>query len=126
MPAVRSTTSAKSKASEARGKSKAPVASTSAIGAPAQYKQTNRKGKKAWRKNIDIQPEEQALEKVREIEQALGYVGISTSGLYDKFIDKVYMSKGLNLPQRARLLSLSMLKEMQKVCIIVLLFLGIR
>jgi nucleolar protein 53 len=78
MPAVRSTTAAKFKASEARGKAKAPVASTSAIGAPAQYKQTNRKGKKAWRKNIDIQSEEQALEKVREIEQALGYVAFFT------------------------------------------------
>ncbi|KAJ9119601.1 hypothetical protein QFC22_003310 [Naganishia vaughanmartiniae] len=78
MPAVRSTTGAKSKASEARGKTKAPVASTSAIGAPAQYKQTNRKGKKAWRKNIDIQSEEQALEKVREIEQVLGPQSTST------------------------------------------------
>ena len=49
---------------------KAP--STSAIGAPAQYAQTNRKGKKAWRKNIDIQPEERALERKREVETVLG------------------------------------------------------
>ncbi|KAI5451841.1 hypothetical protein NCC49_001485 [Naganishia albida] len=70
MPAVR--TSAPKKASAAKGKGKASAASTSAIGAPAQYNQTNRKGKKAWRKNIDIQPEEQALEKVREIETILG------------------------------------------------------
>lgn len=49
-----------------------PVPSTSAIGAPAQYAQTNRKGKKAWRKNIDIQPEEAALERKREVETVLG------------------------------------------------------
>ncbi|KAJ9104245.1 hypothetical protein QFC19_004062 [Naganishia cerealis] len=80
MPAVRSTTTAKSKASAAKGKAKAPVASSSAIGAPAQYNQTNRKGKKAWRKNIDIQPEEQALEKVREIEKVLGPQAGTTGG----------------------------------------------
>ena len=70
MPAVRS--SAAKKTPAGKGKGKAPAASTSAIGAPAQYNQTNRKGKKAWRKNIDIQPEEQALDKVREIETVLG------------------------------------------------------
>ncbi|GHJ86834.1 hypothetical protein NliqN6_3236 [Naganishia liquefaciens] len=60
MPAARTQRPAKSSSS------------TSAIGAPAQYAQTNRKGKKAWRKNIDIQPEERALERKREVETVLG------------------------------------------------------
>jgi nucleolar protein 53 len=44
----------------------------SEIGAPAQYKQTNRKGKKAWRKNIDIQSEETAMEDARAEERVTG------------------------------------------------------
>ena len=34
--------------------------------APAQHKQSSRKGKKAWRKNIDVTEVESGLESVRE------------------------------------------------------------
>lgn len=44
----------------------------SEIGAPAQFKQATRKGKKAWRKNIDIQPEETAMEDARAEERLTG------------------------------------------------------
>ena len=43
-------------------------------GAPRSLGQSSRKGKKAWRKNIDITPEESALEQAREEERATGYV----------------------------------------------------
>ncbi|ORY26491.1 ribosome biogenesis protein Nop53/GLTSCR2 [Naematelia encephala] len=42
------------------------------IGAPSQIGQSSRKGKKAWRKNIDITREEAALELGREEERATG------------------------------------------------------
>jgi nucleolar protein 53 len=45
---------------------------TSEIGAPAQFKQATRKGKKAWRKNIDIQPEETAMDEARAEERVTG------------------------------------------------------
>jgi nucleolar protein 53 len=61
-------------------KKQKPTATTSAIGAPAQYAQTNRKGKKAWRKNIDIQNEEAALQRKREVETALGPGADSSAG----------------------------------------------
>ena len=34
--------------------------------APQQYKQPSRKGKKAWRKNVDISEVQQGLENLRE------------------------------------------------------------
>jgi nucleolar protein 53 len=36
------------------------------IGAPQQLKQTSRKGKKAWRKNVDVSDIQAELENVRE------------------------------------------------------------
>jgi len=36
------------------------------IGAPQQLKQTSRKGKKAWRKNVDVSDIQAGLENVRE------------------------------------------------------------
>lgn len=42
------------------------------IGAPAQPGQKSRKGKKAWRKNVDITHEEEALEHAREEERITG------------------------------------------------------
>jgi nucleolar protein 53 len=42
------------------------------IGAPAQPGQKSRKGKRAWRKNVDITLEEQALEQAREEERITG------------------------------------------------------
>ena len=37
-----------------------------AVREPQQYKQSSRKGKKAWRKNVDITPIQQGLESLRE------------------------------------------------------------
>ena len=41
-------------------------------GAPAALGQTSRKGKKAWRKNIDLRDVEGALEEAREEERVTG------------------------------------------------------
>ena len=35
-------------------------------GAPQQHKQSSRKGKKAWRKNVDVTDIQEGLEEVRE------------------------------------------------------------
>ena len=35
-------------------------------GAPQQYKQSSRKGKKAWRKNVDVTDIQEGLEEVRD------------------------------------------------------------
>ncbi|OCF41026.1 nucleolar protein 53 [Kwoniella heveanensis CBS 569] len=53
-----------------KGKGKAPAVPE--LGAPATLGQSSRKGKKAWRKNIDIRQEEEALEKGREEERVTG------------------------------------------------------
>lgn len=45
---------------------------TDGLGRPAQYRQASRKGKKAWRKNIDLSATEAALEDLREQERAEG------------------------------------------------------
>lgn len=42
------------------------------IGAPSQKTQPTRKGKKAWRKNVDIADIEQAIEGFREEERVTG------------------------------------------------------
>lgn len=39
---------------------------SSALGAPQQHKQPSRKGKKAWRKNVDVTEVQQGLESLRE------------------------------------------------------------
>ena len=36
------------------------------IAAPQQYKQPSRKGKKAWRKNVDVSEIQEGLENVRD------------------------------------------------------------
>jgi nucleolar protein 53 len=43
-------------------------------GAPATRGQKTRKGKKAWRKNIDVREEEEAMEQARAEERVTGYV----------------------------------------------------
>ena len=45
---------------------------TQDLGAPATLGQKSRKGKKAWRKNIDVRDEEEALEVAREEERVTG------------------------------------------------------
>ncbi|KAF7371023.1 Ribosome biogenesis protein NOP53 [Mycena sanguinolenta] len=44
----------------------------SAIGAPSQHNQPSRKGKKAWRKNVDLQEVEEGIEELRAEERATG------------------------------------------------------
>lgn len=53
-------------------KSSVPKHAASGVGAPSQLAQSSRKGKKAWRKNIDIQPVEQGLESLRSEERVIG------------------------------------------------------
>jgi hypothetical protein len=48
--------------------------SQSVIGAPAQHNQSSRKGKRAWRKNVDIGEVEDALEGMRAEERVTGLV----------------------------------------------------
>lgn len=44
----------------------------SKIGAPSQPKQTSRKGKKAWRKNVNLEEVEEGLEEARHEERVVG------------------------------------------------------
>ncbi|KAF7345354.1 Ribosome biogenesis protein NOP53 [Mycena venus] len=44
----------------------------SALGAPSQHNQPSRKGKKAWRKNVDLQEVEAGIEELRAEERATG------------------------------------------------------
>ena len=52
-----------------------------ANGYPAQYSQPSRKGKKAWRKFVDIEDVETGLEEIRTEERETGYVLASLSNL---------------------------------------------
>lgn len=70
------TKESKPKASKSKGDKAASTAApaptaTVNIGAPSA-KQSSRKGKKAWRKNVDITAEETALEVAREEERVTG------------------------------------------------------
>ena len=47
-----------------------------AIGAPAQHNQSSRKGKRAWRKNVDIEDVEEGLEGMRVEERITGLVSV--------------------------------------------------
>jgi len=53
-------------------KSIKPKSRAADLGAPAQLSQKSRKGKKAWRKNIDVSGIEEALESAREEERITG------------------------------------------------------
>ncbi|KAF8126791.1 P60-like protein [Boletus edulis] len=46
----------------------------SKLGGPSQLSQSSRKGKRAWRKNIDIQPVEEGLESLRAEERVVGSI----------------------------------------------------
>ncbi|KAJ6607012.1 ribosome biogenesis protein Nop53/GLTSCR2 [Mycena sp. CBHHK59/15] len=61
MPAAKATPSHASK-----------KAARSSLGAPSQHNQPSRKGKKAWRKNVDIQDVEEGIEELRAEERATG------------------------------------------------------
>ncbi len=45
----------------------------SVVGTPSQRTQASRKGKKAWRKHIDLDDVEQGLEEMRTEERVTGY-----------------------------------------------------
>ena len=62
---VSATTSTKSEA-------KAKKSASSSVGAPSQRNQSSRKGKRAWRKNIDIDEVEEGLEVIRTEERVVG------------------------------------------------------
>jgi nucleolar protein 53 len=49
-------------------------AASSALGAPSQLKQSSRKRKRAWRKNVDLQDLEETLEGLRAEERITGCV----------------------------------------------------
>ena len=55
-------------------KPKKKLSAASIVGAPAQHNQSSRKGKKAWRKNVDIEDLEDKLEGLREEERTFGCV----------------------------------------------------
>lgn len=67
--AVTNTNKAKAGAGATAGKEKGRNTST---GQPAQHKQASRKGKAAWRKNVDLTSTEAALEELRAEERATG------------------------------------------------------
>ncbi|KAH9934211.1 P60-like protein [Fomitopsis serialis] len=46
----------------------------SSVGAPAQHGQSSRKGKKAWRKNVDIEEVEVGMEELRDEERVTGSI----------------------------------------------------
>ena len=55
----------------------------SALGAPSQHNQSSRKGKKAWRKNVDIGEVEQGLEGLRKEERVTGYAAVLSISFSD-------------------------------------------
>lgn len=50
------------------------------VEAPQQYKQPSRKGKKAWRKNVDVTEVQEGLRLLKD-EEIKGYVSIALKGL---------------------------------------------
>ena len=49
-------------------------AASSSTGAPSQRNQSSRKGKRAWRKNVDLEEVEEGLEELRAEERLTGCV----------------------------------------------------
>ncbi len=73
--ALKKSNSKHASASAIKPKKKLSAAST--VGAPAQHNQSSRKGKRAWRKNVDIEDLEEKLEGLREEERTFGCVFLS-------------------------------------------------
>ncbi|KAL0569997.1 hypothetical protein V5O48_011965 [Marasmius crinis-equi] len=71
---------AKEKAAKPTSASK-PKNAKSAIGAPSQRSQSSRKGKRAWRKNVDLDEVEEGLEEIRSEERVHGYASMSSLSL---------------------------------------------
>ncbi|KZT32572.1 Nop53-domain-containing protein [Sistotremastrum suecicum HHB10207 ss-3] len=49
-----------------------PKIKSNPTGAPATHSQSSRKGKKAWRKNVDLGEVEEGLENLRAEERGVG------------------------------------------------------
>ena len=73
-PSLIKSTMALTKSSSRRTSTSATkkLSAASIVGAPAQHNQSSRKGKKAWRKNVDIEDLEARLEGLREEERTFG------------------------------------------------------
>ncbi|WWC90198.1 uncharacterized protein L201_005131 [Kwoniella dendrophila CBS 6074] len=71
-PYERPSSGSSSSLAKGKGKAKASTTNQVNIGAPSSLGQSSRKGKKAWRRNIDIRQEEEALERGREEERVTG------------------------------------------------------
>ena len=65
----------------------------SALGAPTQLGQSSRKGKRAWRKNIDIQEVEEGMESLRAEVRVIGCDLLFC--LYFEWGDLVFLSSTL-------------------------------
>lgn len=71
------------------------------VGAPATIGQTSRKGKKAWRKNIDLRDVEGALEEAREEERITGYVSLIPKNWESKKEDELIALYSGKLSERS-------------------------
>lgn len=72
--AMAATSTKRTAKATAQSNSSSKKNATSGIGAPSQRAQASRKGKRAWRKNIDIDPVEEGLEEIRAEERVVGCV----------------------------------------------------
>ncbi|KAG5732943.1 hypothetical protein E4T56_gene7416, partial [Termitomyces sp. T112] len=63
---------AKASSTKVAGPSTSKKSSKVTSGAPSQLNQSSRKGKRAWRKNIDIQDVEHGMEEMRAEERVTG------------------------------------------------------
>lgn len=64
----------KAAGNNAQPSSSKPKKIKSSVGAPSQLKQSSRKGKKAWRKNVDLEDLDDSLEGMRAEERTFGFV----------------------------------------------------
>ena len=107
-------------ASASAVKPKKTFSAASIVGAPAQHNQSSRKGKKAWRKNVDIEDLEDKLEGLREEERTFGCVFHFSTFFY--FVQARMSSAGW--PYRRRQTAICLLsipKAMIKACTLVTL-----
>ncbi|KAF9006987.1 ribosome biogenesis protein Nop53/GLTSCR2 [Cyathus striatus] len=83
----------------------------SSVGAPSQLNQSSRKGKKAWRKNVDIQDVEQGLEDIRTEERV---TGVALHKTQDRDLFQIDTTGDDNvrklMPKKASLANLTSLK----------------
>lgn len=107
------TTNPVSKPSTAsKSKSKVKTGAKNALGAPSQHTQGSRKGKRAWRKNVDIGEVEEGMEGLRAEERVVGSVSMNLDGFsltYLLRIGRLFRNK------KTMIFSRSMSKAMKKV-----------